>query len=65
MVLYLEFRFGIEFLKPGHPVLYGFTAIQLAAELGVLYYWKVWTEPKSLLVEPRMDTDRHGSEPLP
>ena len=60
MVLYLEFRFGIEFLKPGHPVLYGFTAIQLAAELGVLYYWKVWTEPKRLLFEPRMDTDGHG-----
>ena len=34
--------------------------VQLAAELGVLYYWKVWTEPKSLLLEPRMDTDRHG-----
>ena len=52
MVLYLEFRFAIEFLKPGHPVLYGFTAIQLAAEIGVLYYWKVWTESKSLLAEP-------------
>lgn len=51
MVLYLEYRFAIEFLKPGHPVFYGFTAIQLAAELGVLYYWKVWTEPKSLLVQ--------------
>ncbi len=52
MVLYLEYRFAIEFLKPGHPVFYGFTAIQLAAELGVLYYWKVWTEPKSLLIQP-------------
>ena len=52
MVLYLEYRFAIEFLKPGHKVFYGLTAIQLAAELGVLYYWKVWTEPKSLLDRP-------------
>ena len=51
LVVYGLFRFAIEFLKPGHPVFYGFTAIQLAAELGVLYYWKVWTEPKSLLVQ--------------
>lgn len=55
MVLYLEYRFAIEFLKPGHPVFYGFTAIQLAAELGVLYYWKVWTEPKTLVARERAD----------
>lgn len=65
MVLYLEFRFAIEFLKPGHPVFYGFTAIQIAAELGVLYYWKVWTEPKSMLLPsvvatPQMSTNEPG-----
>lgn len=65
MVLYLEFRFAIEFLKPGHPVLVGFTAIQFSAELGVLYYWKVWTEPTSLLLsgvdaEPQMSTNKPG-----
>ncbi len=49
MVLYLEFRFCIEFIKPAEPVLWGLTTIQIAAELGVLYYWKVWTEPRSLL----------------
>jgi prolipoprotein diacylglyceryltransferase len=49
MVLYLEFRFCIEFIKPAQPVLLGLTTIQIAAELGVLYYWKVWTEPRSLL----------------
>ncbi|MBK9758889.1 MAG: prolipoprotein diacylglyceryl transferase [Flavobacteriales bacterium] len=60
MVLYLEFRFAIEFIKPAEPVFFGLTAIQIAAELGVIYYWKVWTEPKSLLLQPRMDTDEHG-----
>jgi len=60
MVLYLEFRFVIEFIKPAPKVLYGFTTIQLAAEAGVFYYFKAWTEPKSLLLEPRMDTDPHG-----
>ncbi len=49
MVLYLEFRFCIEFIKPAQPVLFGLTTIQIASELGVLYYWKVWTEPRSLL----------------
>ncbi|MEO8068351.1 MAG: prolipoprotein diacylglyceryl transferase family protein [Flavobacteriales bacterium] len=48
MVLYLEFRF-FEFLKPAHPVLWGFTTIQIAAELGVLYYFKVYLEPRSLI----------------
>jgi hypothetical protein len=40
-------------------VLYGFTTIQLAAEAGVFYYFKAWTEPRSLLIEPQMDTDEH------
>jgi hypothetical protein len=59
MVLYLEFRFAIEFIKPAPKVLYGFTTIQLAAEAGVFYYFKAWTEPRSLLIEPQMDTDEH------
>lgn len=62
MVLYLEYRFAIEFLKPGHSVFFGFTAIQLAAEIGVLYYWKVWTEPKSLLV-PEVNAGSLGEDP--
>lgn len=49
MVLYLEFRFCIEFIKPAAPVLWGFTTIQIAAELGVLYYFKVFTEPRALI----------------
>jgi len=60
MVLYLEFRFAIEFIKPAPQVFLGLTTIQLAAELGVFYYFKAWTEPKTLLFEPRMDTDTHG-----
>ena len=51
MVLYLEYRFAIEFIKPQPQVFFGLSAIQIAAELGVLYYWKVWTEPQSLLTQ--------------
>jgi prolipoprotein diacylglyceryltransferase len=56
MVLYLEFRFCIEFIKPAQPVLWGLTTIQIAAELGVLYYWKAWTEPRSLLMPAEQPT---------
>lgn len=51
MVLYLEYRFIVEFIKPGVPLAFGITAIQWAAELGVLYYWKVWTRPGDLVQE--------------
>jgi prolipoprotein diacylglyceryltransferase len=46
---YLLFRLLIEFLKPDPPVLLGFSSIQIACILGLVYYYKVWLRPNSLL----------------
>ena len=46
---YLFFRLLIEFIKPDPPVLLGLSSIQIACFLGLVYYYKVWLRPISLL----------------
>lgn len=52
MVLYLAFRLAVERIKPAPAVLGGLSTIQWAAVLGLLYYYRVWTRPRSLLARP-------------
>lgn len=46
---YLLFRFMIEFIKPDHFFDFGLGTIQLVCLGGVLYYYKVFTRPKTLI----------------
>ncbi len=60
MVLYLLFRLAAETIKPQPDLWLGLSAIQWACVGGLLYYFRVWIQPRHLLVEPLMDTDEHG-----
>ncbi len=40
MILYLSFRFVIEFIKPGYTFMWGIGTIQVACLLGLIYYSK-------------------------
>jgi prolipoprotein diacylglyceryltransferase len=40
MVLYFAFRFGVEFLKPYHPLFLGLSSIHWSALFIFLYYYK-------------------------
>ncbi|HLP11061.1 MAG TPA: prolipoprotein diacylglyceryl transferase family protein [Flavobacteriales bacterium] len=48
---YCLFRFLIEFIKPVQTFEFGLNAIQIAALLGILYYYKIVVNPRSLLTE--------------
>ncbi|HYG50515.1 MAG TPA: prolipoprotein diacylglyceryl transferase family protein [Flavobacteriales bacterium] len=48
---YCLFRFLAEFIKPVQTFSFGFSAIQLAALLGVLYYYKLILNPASLIAK--------------
>jgi phosphatidylglycerol:prolipoprotein diacylglycerol transferase len=50
MVLYLLFRLAVEALKP-QPILgFGLSSIQWACVMGLLYYFRVWLMPRSLVL---------------
>ena len=49
MATYLFYRFFVEFIRPGEAVLGNLNMIQLAGLAGLIYYWKVWLKPRSLL----------------
>lgn len=49
MVAYLAFRLVSDGLKPRTPVISSLSAIQLACLLGLAYYHRVWTRPRTLL----------------
>ncbi len=40
MVLYFAFRFGVEFLKPYHPIFLGLSSIHWSALFIFPYYYK-------------------------
>ena len=52
MMAYLTFRFAVDFLKPGVPLVAGLTAIQCAAVVGIAMCVGVWRK-------------RHGVESRP
>ena len=49
MVSYLLFRFLIEFIKPDYFFSFGLGVIQLVCLAGILYYYKVFVQPKTLI----------------
>ncbi|RPD48256.1 prolipoprotein diacylglyceryl transferase [Paracnuella aquatica] len=52
MVLYLVFRFQLDFIKPHYSYPIGLSAIQICSLLGLLYYAPFIVQPKKLL-QPR------------
>lgn len=48
---YLLFRLAIEIIKPVYIWPIGLSTIQIAALLGILYYWKVFLRPQSLFAK--------------
>ncbi|RFZ94966.1 diacylglyceryl transferase [Mucilaginibacter conchicola] len=48
---YLVFRLLIEFIKPNYVFSFGLGVIQLVCIAGILYYYKVFTQPKTLLLK--------------
>lgn len=49
MVLYLIYRFLVDFIKPDFRFDFGLTTIQITALLGLLYYQKVFFLPRKLI----------------
>ncbi len=49
MTSYLVFRLGVEFIKPDYFFSFGLSVIQLVCLIGILYYYKVFISPKSLI----------------
>lgn len=49
MASYLLFRFMIEFIKPDYFFSFGLGVIQLVCLAGILYYYKVFVYPKTLI----------------
>lgn len=49
MTSYLFFRFLIEFIKPFYHYEFGLNTIQIICILGLLYYYKVWLKPSTLI----------------
>jgi len=49
MVSYLIFRLLVEFIKPEYLFSFGLGTIQLACLAGILYYYKVFAHPKTLI----------------
>lgn len=51
MICYLEFRFLLDFIKPGWRFAYGLGTIQLACLVGIFYYTRYILRPQLLLTE--------------
>ncbi|UAY51806.1 prolipoprotein diacylglyceryl transferase [Ferruginibacter albus] len=49
LIAYCMFRFLVDFIKPRYFTLLGLSTIQLAALLGLIYYYKYLLHPKKLL----------------
>lgn len=49
MIVYILFRFCIDFLKPPYPIFAGLHTIQLLALIGLLYYSPTLLHPKKLI----------------
>ncbi|TWR25299.1 prolipoprotein diacylglyceryl transferase [Mucilaginibacter achroorhodeus] len=48
---YLVFRFLIEFIKPNYVFNFGLGVIQLVCIAGILYYYRVFIQPKKLFLK--------------
>lgn len=59
MVGYLLFRLAVEVIKPQPIIALGLSTIQWTCVAGLLYYFRVWLAPRSLVVEPQMESDAH------
>ncbi|HQW39918.1 MAG TPA: prolipoprotein diacylglyceryl transferase [Flavobacteriales bacterium] len=49
LLLYLIFRFSVEWIKPQPAVFLDLSSIQLACAAGILYYYRVWLFPRHLI----------------
>ncbi|GJM34646.1 MAG: hypothetical protein DHS20C18_36470 [Saprospiraceae bacterium] len=49
MVSYLLYRFLVEFIRPGIVVGWGMTTLQWTCLIGLIYYWRVWLWPGSMV----------------
>lgn len=49
LILYLTFRFMLDFIKPGWRFFFGLGTIQLSCLAGLLYYFRYIIHPKLLL----------------
>ncbi len=54
MVAYLSYRFMVEFIRPGEVLGLGMTTLQWTSLVGLVYYWKVWLRPGSLVARKGM-----------
>jgi phosphatidylglycerol---prolipoprotein diacylglyceryl transferase len=54
MTAYLAYRFGVEFIKPIHFFSFGLGTIQIVCILTLIYYYKVWLFPRSLLANSQI-----------
>ncbi|WP_114937187.1 prolipoprotein diacylglyceryl transferase [Mucilaginibacter endophyticus] len=50
MTSYLIFRLLVEFIKPDYFFSFGLSVIQLVSIAGILYYYKVFLDPKKLFI---------------
>lgn len=50
MASYLVFRLLVEFIKPDYFFSFGLSVIQLVSIAGILYYYKVFLDPKKLFI---------------
>ncbi len=46
---YFLYRFFVEYIKPNDFYIFGFCAIQICCLIGVIYYWRVFVKPLSLI----------------
>lgn len=53
MMAYLLFRFLLDFIKPHYTWAIGLSSIQVAALLGLVYYYKSFIFPSGFVVAPR------------
>ena len=49
---YFIFRFFIEFIKPSYRIALGISSIQIASLIGIIYYYKLFLYPRSLISKP-------------
>jgi prolipoprotein diacylglyceryltransferase len=49
MIAYFVFRLLVEFIKPDYFFSFGLSIIQLVCIAGILYYYKVFLHPKTLI----------------
>jgi phosphatidylglycerol---prolipoprotein diacylglyceryl transferase len=49
---YFIFRLIVEFIKPAYRFDFGLSTIQITALVGILYYYKLFLKPSSLILKP-------------